>query len=118
MCGDAVVAGVEADDPEIVLLQFFEGANKIDDAGDAQVFGGAGAGFDGNRAEGRGSAFGENDAVDAGSVGNAEQRAEVLRIFNAVEREDEAARAGKARGRGEQVFDGEEFMGRTSATTP
>lgn len=108
---DAVIAGVETDDPEVVAFQLLEGTDKIDDAGDAQVFGGAGAGFDGHRAEGRGPAFGENDAVDTGSVGNAQQCTEVLRIFDAIESEDKATRAGMRGVGGKQVFDGEKLMG-------
>ena len=43
-----VIAGaafVEADDPEVAALEFFEGANKVDDAGDAKMLGCTGAGF-------------------------------------------------------------------------
>ena len=84
---------VETDDPEVVLLEVFEGADEIDDAGDAEVLGRAGAGFDGCGAEWSGAALGEDDAIDTGAIGDAEQSAEVLRIFNAIEGEDEA-RAG------------------------
>ena len=66
-------AFVESDDPEVVPLEFFEGADEIDDAGDAQVLGRAGAGFDGNGTEGRGTALGEHDAVNAGTVGDADR---------------------------------------------
>ena len=101
---------VETDDPEVVLLEVFEGADEVDDAGDAEVLGGAGAGFDGGGAERGGAALGEDDAVDAGAIGDAEQRAEVLRIFDAVEGEDEAG-GGALRPDGrKEVFDGEEFL--------
>ena len=82
---------VETDDPEIAVLELFEGADEIDDAGDAEVLGRAGAGFDGGGAEGSGAAFGEEDAVDAGAIGHAKKRAEILRIFNAIEGEDETS---------------------------
>ncbi len=62
---------VEADDPEIAFFELFEGADEVDDAGDAEVFGSAGAGFDGGWAERSGTALGEDDAVDACAVGNA-----------------------------------------------
>jgi hypothetical protein len=81
---------VEADAPEVVLLKDFERADHVDDAGDAEMLGSACRGFDGNRAEGGGAALGEQDAVDAGTFGAAEESAEVLGVFNAVEREDEA----------------------------
>ena len=86
---------VETDDPDVLALEFFEGADEIDDTGDAEVFGCAGAGFDGYRAEGGGAALGEDDAVDSGAVGYAQKGAEVLRVFNAVEGEEKAGGAGK-----------------------
>ena len=51
------------------------------------------------------------NAVDAGAIGNAEERAKVLRVFNAVEGEDEAS-GGFACGRAgrEEVFEGEKFL--------
>jgi hypothetical protein len=75
------------------------------------VLGCAGAGLYGHGAEGRGAALGEDDAVDAGAVGYAEQRAEVLRVFDAVEGEQQAAGAGVCGARrGEKVLDGEELL--------
>jgi hypothetical protein len=43
---------VESDDPEVLAFEVFEGADEVDDAGDAEMLGGAGAGLDGDRAEG------------------------------------------------------------------
>ena len=94
---------VEADDPEIVSLESFEGANKVDDPGEAQVLGGSGGGLDGNGREGRGPALGEEDPVDTGGFGGAEKGAEVLRVFDSVEGKDQA-RVGS----GEEVLDAEE----------
>jgi hypothetical protein len=112
---EAVVVGlttlVESDDPDILLFQLFEGAGEIDDAGDAEVLDRSGAGLDGYGTEGRGAAFGEQDAIDAGAVGYAEQRAEILRVFNAVEGEQETGCAGEGRLGREEVFEGEEFLG-------
>ena len=102
---------VETDDPEVVALELFEGADEVDDAGDAEVLGGAGAGFDGRGAEGCGAALGEENAVDAGAIRNAEERAEVLRVFDAVEGEDEASGGFACGGTGrEEVFEGKEFL--------
>jgi len=101
---------VETDDPEVVALEFFESADEVDDAGDAKVLGCARAGFDDRGAEGCGAALGEDDTVNAGAVGDAEKCAEILRIFNAVEREDEAGCGRLARIGFEEVFDGEEFL--------
>ncbi len=46
-----LAAFVETDDPEVLALELFEGADEIDDTSDAQVLGGAGAGFDGDGAQ-------------------------------------------------------------------
>jgi hypothetical protein len=92
---ECVVGGeaafVESYNPEVATLEFFEGANEIDDAGDAQVFGGSGAGFHGNGAEWSGTALSEEHAIDTGAICNAKKSAEVLRIFNAVQREQESS---------------------------
>ena len=86
-----------------------ERADEVGDAGDADVLGGAGGGLGDGRRDGGGAALGQEDAVDAGAVGGAEQRAEVVRVFNAVEGEEEAVAAGSlARAAGEQVFEVEE----------
>ncbi len=84
-------AFIETDDPEIVALEIFKSADEVDDAGDAEMLGRAGAGFDGRGAEGSGTALGEEDAVDTGAIGNAKKSAEVLRVFDAVKGEDEAS---------------------------
>ena len=82
---------VETHDPEILPLEIFESADEVDDARDAQVLGCPRAGFDGHGAQGRGTALGENDTIDAGTIGNAEKRAKILRIFNAIKSEDETS---------------------------
>jgi hypothetical protein len=104
-----VLSRIQTDDPDVLALEVFEGADEVDDAGDAEVLGCAGAGFYGDRAQGGGTALGEDDAVDARAVGYAEQSAEVLGVFYAVEGEQQAAGTGLA-GRGEEVFDGEELL--------
>jgi len=102
-------AFVETDDPEIVALEIFEGTDEIDDPRDAEVFGCASAGFESGGAEGRGAALGEEDAVDSGAVGDAKESAEILRIFNAIEGEDEPCGGGVG-GSFEEVFKDEEFL--------
>ena len=82
---------VQTDDPEIAALELFERANEIDDAGDAEVLRGSSAGFDGGGAEGSGAAFGEQDTIDTGAIGNTKKSAEVLRVFNTVESEKETS---------------------------
>ncbi len=89
-------AFIEADDPEILPFELFEGADEVDHAGDAEVFGGPGTGLDGDGAEGRGAALGEDHAIHAGAVGHTEQGAEILGIFDAIEGEEKAC-AGRKR---------------------
>jgi hypothetical protein len=93
-----------------VALEFFQSADEVNDASDTQVLGGAGAGLDGCRSQRCGAAFGEDDAVNACSVGYAKQCAEILRIFNAVEGEQEAG-CSRIGGIGyEEIFNGKEFL--------
>ena len=89
-------------------LQIFERTNQIDDARDAEVFGGACAGLHGHRTQWCRTPLGENDAVDAGSIGHAQQCAEILRIFNAIEREQQAGRSGLHRNK--EILDGQCFL--------
>jgi hypothetical protein len=97
---------VEAGDPDVLLLELFEGADEVDDAGDADVLGGSGGGFDGDGAEGGGATLSKDDSIDCGGVGGAEERAEVLGVFDAVEGEEEAGlRSGK------KVFEVKELAG-------
>lgn len=75
---------VEAYDPDVLLLHGFEGAGDVDDLGDADVLAGAGGGLCRDGREGGGAALGEEDAVDAGAVGRAEEGAEVVGVFYTV----------------------------------
>ena len=99
---------VEADAPDVVLLELLEGADEIDDAGDAHVLGSAGGGFNGDGAQGCGAPLGEDDAIDSGAVCGADKSTEVLGIFNPVEGKQEAGGVGVAVF-SEEVFEGEEF---------
>lgn len=98
---------VEADAPDVVLLELLDGADQIDDASDADVLGCAGGGFDGHGAQGGGASLGKDDAIDACAVGGSQECAEVLGIFDPVEGEQEAG--GGIAGFGDEVFQGEEF---------
>ena len=95
---ESVVVGraalVKSNHPKVLTLQFFEGADEINDAGDAEMFGGSGAGFDGDRTQRRGTAFGENDAVDARPVSDPQKCAEILWVFHAIESQNEPGRSG------------------------
>lgn len=103
---------VETNDPEILSLEILESAHEVHYAGNAEMFGCAGAGFYGHRAQRGGAALGEDNAVDAGSVGHAKERAQVLRVFDAIEGKDEPGRLGAVDGRPslEEVFDGQRLL--------
>jgi hypothetical protein len=98
---------VEADDPDVALFHGFEGAGHVGDLGDADVLGSAGGGFGDDGGERGGTAVGEDDAVDAGAVGGAQERAEVVGVFDAVEGEEEVEPGGPDGGV-EKVFQREE----------
>ena len=89
------------------LLHLLERADEISDAGNADVFGGSGGGFGDGGGDGGRAALGDDDAVDASSVGGAEEGPEVVRVFDAIEGKKKAVMA--VGGGGEEVFDGEEF---------
>jgi len=72
------------------------------------MFGGSRAGFYGDRTERRGTSLGEDYSVDAGAIGYAEKCAEVLRIFDTVEGEEQARLRGIRRC--EEVFNGQRFL--------
>jgi hypothetical protein len=74
------------------------------------MLGGSGARFDGGGAEWSGAAFGEKDTVDTGAIGDAKKSAEVLRIFNTIEREQEASGGFAGRIGHEKILEGEKFL--------
>ena len=80
---------VETDDPEILLFEFFESTDEVDHPRDAEMLGGARTGFYGYRADGGGTPLGEDDAVNTRSVGDAKQCAQILRVFHAIERQQQ-----------------------------
>jgi hypothetical protein len=103
-----LAALIQTDNPEILPLQLFQGTHQVHHAGDAQVLGCAGACFDGNRAQRGRTALGEYDAVNPSAVGDAQESAEILRVFHAVEGEQQAGNSGPLRQ--EKVFDGQELL--------
>jgi hypothetical protein len=88
-------------------------AGHVDDAGDADVLGGAGRGLNGNSAQGRGAALGKDDSIDAGSVRSAQEGAEVLGVFDTVECEEEAGGcdAIPSRRGGQEIFEIKDGLG-------
>ena len=74
-------------------LQLMNGLADGRQPGQEEVLAGSGAGLDGRRAERGGAALREDDTVDAGRLGRSEQRAEVRRILEVLEDEDERVAA-------------------------
>ena len=87
----AVTALVEAIYPEAGLLEFFQGAADVGDACDREILEGAGGGAGHGLGERRGTAFPNHNGIGAGGMGGAHNGAEVVRIFDAIE-DDEQAR--------------------------
>jgi hypothetical protein len=108
VCGRAVL--VETDDPEVAALEVLKCADKIDDAGDTKVLGGSGARFDSGGRERSGAALGKQDAVNSGPIGNAQESAKVLRVFNAVECEKQASSVPGGETGLEKIFERKKFL--------
>ena len=99
---------VEAQYPDVGFLHLFQGADEVGDAGDADVLGGSGGRFGDGCGDGRGAAFGEDNSVDSGAIGGADESAEIVWVFDAIEGEEEAVLLRLALLGGEEIFDGEE----------
>jgi hypothetical protein len=97
---------VESDDPDVSFLHLLEGADEIGDSGDTNVFGGPGRGFGYGGGNGGAATLREENAVDSGSIGRSEEGPEIVGVFDAVERKEEAGPASCIGN--EEVFDGEE----------
>src|SRR5665811_2116154 len=76
-------------DPETPEVEACERAGEVVDRREEQVLARARGRLDRRRAERRLAARREEDAVDTGSLGAPEQRAQVLRVLEGVERQDE-----------------------------
>ncbi len=99
---------VQTDDPNILTFQILERTNQIDDARDAEMCGGSCAGLHGDRAQGCRTSLREDNAVDAGAVGNTQQRAKILGVLDAIESEQETG--GAALYRDKEILDGQYFL--------
>jgi hypothetical protein len=82
---------IQADDPEILPLEFLKGAHQVYDARDAEVLRRARTRFYSHGAEWRRPALGKHNAIYARAIGNSKERAKVLRVFNTVEGQDQAS---------------------------
>jgi len=86
-----VRADVQPDDPHVVVLQFLEGGDQIADLGDLQVLHRAGGGGYHRLGDAHAAPLLEDDAVNADRVSDAQQAADVLRVLQQVERQEEVA---------------------------
>ncbi len=80
-----VDAFVESIDPEALFLQLLESAADVCDANHRQMLQSAGSGSGCGLGKGRGAALRDDDGRCAGGMGRSDNRAEVVRIFDAIE---------------------------------
>ena len=85
-----VAALIKADDPDVFRLQFVEGAGDVDHAGHADVLTGSGRCLDHGARNARSATLGNDHAIHPRSIGRADQRAQVVRVLNAIQHQQEA----------------------------
>src|SRR5438477_4363167 len=88
---------IEADGPNTFSFQFFHRATDVGDAGDGQVLGGAGGNLSDSGSHAGGAALGNHNAIGAGRIGGADDGAQIVRIFHAIEHHDEGKLAAALR---------------------
>jgi hypothetical protein len=79
------------------VAEVFERPQRLIDvagADDGKVFEGAGGGFSHGFGEAGGTAFGDDDPTGSGGVGGTDDGAEIVRIFDAVEHDQEVGGGG------------------------
>src|SRR5690349_4146473 len=89
-----LAALVEAIDPEAALLQVFKRASDVGHARDGQVFERAGGGLGHNVGNAGRAPFRNDDRCGACRMRSADDRAEIVRILDAIEDYDELTRRG------------------------
>jgi hypothetical protein len=94
-----------------LTLELLKSPNQVHHTRNAQVFGGAGAGFYGDWAQWGRPPLRKNDAVNPRAIGNPKKCAQILRVFNAVKGKQQAGSARlRARPGLEQIFDCERLL--------
>lgn len=86
---ELVAALVQAVNPKVLLLEFFKSVGDIADTNNGEMLERTGRGFGHRFGESRGPALGNEDCCRAGCVRGANDCAEVMRIFDAVEDDEE-----------------------------
>jgi hypothetical protein len=80
---------IDAVDPEAPFFKVFEGSIDIDNSRNGRIFQSAGGGFGDSFRQARGAAFGDYHRTGARGVGGANDCAQIVRIFDAIEYDDE-----------------------------
>ena len=80
---------VQPGDPDVARLEVFDGAVEVGDLGHGHALDRARAAVGHGRGNACGAAVGQDDTVDAHGLGGADQRAEVLRVLQVVEDEQQ-----------------------------
>ena len=80
---------VQPKHPYVLFLHLLERADEVGDASDADMLGCARGGLGYGRGHRSGAPFGEDDPVDARAIGGPQQGSEIMRVFYAVEGEEE-----------------------------
>ncbi len=116
---------VGAPDPEAGLLRLRQPVGEVADAGDVEVLDGAGRGLAGGGGDLGGAPFGDDDAGGAGELGRAADGAEVARVLDLVEGDDQRALAAQQQGvavlrRGRRIDLGDDALvvGRAAQSSP
>ncbi len=86
---EAVAALVESHGPDIFLLELFNRAVDVGDLGHRHVLRRTCRRLRHRRIHSHGAALGNDDAIHTGGIGRAQNRAQVVRIFHAVEHDQE-----------------------------
>ncbi len=97
-----LAAFVQSDDPQLLLFQLLERSRDVRDFRDRKVFACSGGNFRDRTRDSCGAAFGNHYAIGSRGVGGAENRSQIVRIFDSIEHDDERLLASP---RGHQVLE-------------
>jgi hypothetical protein len=98
---------VETEYPDVFLFHLLQRANQVRDPGDSHVLRCSGGSLGDRSRDGSGAAFGQDDTVDSGAVGGAEESPKVMGVLNAIESEEETVLP--ILFWGEEIFNSEEL---------
>ena len=93
-------AFIQAIDPIAQLLELFEGFIDVGDADDGQVGERSRGSFRDGFGQAGGAAFGNHHGGGSGGVGGADDGAQIMRVLNAIQQDDQAETGGSLFQRG------------------